>query len=78
MIVPDRFIFCRRCQGYIFEDCVASRPDPERFVAEFSGSSRTVAEYLLAEMLEYQPAEIQQLLLRTSLLDRSTESWRTC
>jgi LuxR family transcriptional regulator, maltose regulon positive regulatory protein len=45
-------------------------PDPERFVAEFSGSTRTVAEYLLAEMLECQPAEVQQLLLRTSLLDR--------
>ena len=49
---------------------MASSPDPERFVAEFSGSSRTVAEYLLAEMLECQPAEVQQLLLRTSLLDR--------
>ncbi len=47
-----------------------SSPDPERFIAEFSGSSRTVAEYLLAEMLECQPAEVQQLLLRTSLLDR--------
>ncbi|HEY2508388.1 MAG TPA: LuxR C-terminal-related transcriptional regulator [Streptosporangiaceae bacterium] len=44
--------------------------DPERLVAEFSGSSRTVAEYLLAEMLESQPADVQQLLLRTSLLDR--------
>jgi LuxR family transcriptional regulator, maltose regulon positive regulatory protein len=49
---------------------LASSPDPERFVAEFSGSSRTVAEYLLAEMLDCQPAEVQQLLLRTSLLDR--------
>jgi LuxR family transcriptional regulator, maltose regulon positive regulatory protein len=49
---------------------LASSPDPERFVSEFSGSSRTVAEYLLAEMLECQPAEVQQLLLRTSLLDR--------
>jgi LuxR family transcriptional regulator, maltose regulon positive regulatory protein len=49
---------------------LASSPDPDRFVAEFSGSSRTVAEYLLAEMLECQPAEVQQLLLRTSLLDR--------
>jgi LuxR family maltose regulon positive regulatory protein len=49
---------------------LASSPDPERFVAEFSGSSRTVAEYLLAEMLELQPPEVQQLLLRTSLLDR--------
>jgi LuxR family transcriptional regulator, maltose regulon positive regulatory protein len=49
---------------------LAHSRDPERFVAEFSGSSRTVAEYLLAEMLETQPAGIQQLLLRTSLLDR--------
>jgi LuxR family maltose regulon positive regulatory protein len=49
---------------------LASSPDPERFVTEFSGSSRTVAEYLLAEMLECQPAGVQQLLLRTSLLDR--------
>ena len=30
-------------------------PDPERFAAEFSGSERTVAEYLLAEVLERQP-----------------------
>ncbi|GIF53044.1 LuxR family maltose regulon positive regulatory protein [Asanoa ferruginea] len=49
---------------------MASSPDSERFVDEFSGSNRTVAEYLLAEMLDGQPAEIQQLLLRTSLLDR--------
>lgn len=45
-------------------------PDPERFVAEFSGSDRTVAEYLLAEMLDRQPPDVQNLLLRTSILDR--------
>jgi LuxR family transcriptional regulator, maltose regulon positive regulatory protein len=44
--------------------------NPERFVAEFSGSDRTVAEYLIAEMLERQPPDVQDLLLRTSLLDR--------
>jgi LuxR family maltose regulon positive regulatory protein len=49
---------------------LAGRRDPERFVTEFSGSSRTVSEYLIAEMLERQPAEVQQLLVRTSLLDR--------
>ena len=49
---------------------LAGHPDPERFVAEFSGSDRTVAEYLMAEMLERQPAEVQGLLLRTSVLDR--------
>src|SRR5712691_11580523 len=49
---------------------LADHPDPERFVAEFSGSERMVAEYLLAEMLERQPDDVQDLLLRTSLLDR--------
>jgi LuxR family transcriptional regulator, maltose regulon positive regulatory protein len=49
---------------------LAGHPDPERFVAEFSGSDRAVAEYLLAEMLERQPGEVQNLLLRTCLLDR--------
>ena len=49
---------------------LADHPDPEQFVAEFSGSDRTVAEYLIAEMLGRQPDDVQQLLLRTSLLDR--------
>jgi len=49
---------------------LAGHPDPEQFVAEFSGNDRMVAEYLIAEMLERQPADVQDLLLRTSLLDR--------
>ena len=49
---------------------LAGHPDPERFIAEFSGSERTVADYLVAEMLERQPDDVQELLLRTSLLDR--------
>jgi LuxR family maltose regulon positive regulatory protein len=49
---------------------LAGHPDPERFVAEFSGSDRTVAEYLMAEMLERQPPEVRRLLMRTSVLDR--------
>jgi LuxR family maltose regulon positive regulatory protein len=49
---------------------LAGHPDPERFVAEFSGSDRTVAEYLMAEMLERQTPEVQGLLLRTCVLDR--------
>ncbi|MCW2890612.1 MAG: LuxR family transcriptional regulator [Actinomycetia bacterium] len=49
---------------------LAGHPAPERFVAEFSGSDRTVAEYLIAEMLERQPEDVQDLLLRTSLLDQ--------
>jgi LuxR family transcriptional regulator, maltose regulon positive regulatory protein len=59
---------------------LAGHPDPERFVADFSGTNRAVAdfsgtnravaEYLLAEMLERQPGDVQDLLLRTCLLDQ--------
>ena len=45
-------------------------PEPERFVAEFSGSDRAVSEYLIAEMMDRQPTAAQDLLLRTSVLDR--------
>ena len=49
---------------------LSTHPDPERFVAEFSGSERTVAGYLLAEVLERQPADVRDVLLRTSILAR--------
>jgi LuxR family maltose regulon positive regulatory protein len=49
---------------------VAGHPDPERFAAEFSGSERTVAEYLLAEVLDRQSERVRRLLLRTSVLER--------
>jgi hypothetical protein len=49
---------------------LAGHPDPEQFIAEFSGSDRTVAEYLMAEVLDRQPPQVQRLLLRTSVLDR--------
>ena len=49
---------------------LSSHPDPERFVSEFSGSERTVAGYLLAEVLERQPPEVRDLLLRTAILER--------
>ena len=49
---------------------LAGHDDPDRFAAEFSGSERTVAEYLLAEVLERQTEEVRRLLLRTSILER--------
>jgi LuxR family transcriptional regulator, maltose regulon positive regulatory protein len=49
---------------------LAGHPDPGRFAAEFSGSERTVAEYLLAEVLERQSEQVRRLLLRTSMLER--------
>jgi LuxR family maltose regulon positive regulatory protein len=49
---------------------LAGHPHPERFVAEFTGSERTVADYLFAEVLERQPVQARRLLLRTSILER--------
>jgi LuxR family maltose regulon positive regulatory protein len=49
---------------------LADHPDTERFADEFSGSERTVAEYLLAEVLERQSEQVRRLLLRTSVLER--------
>lgn len=49
---------------------LAGHGDPDRFAAEFSGSERTVAEYLLAEVLDRQREPVRRLLLRTSVLER--------
>ncbi|HEY6761495.1 MAG TPA: AAA family ATPase [Baekduia sp.] len=49
---------------------LSGHPEPERFVAAFSGTDRAVAEYLMAEMLERQPPAVQGMLLRTALVDR--------
>jgi LuxR family transcriptional regulator, maltose regulon positive regulatory protein len=49
---------------------LAGHGDPGRFAAEFSGSERTVAEYLLAEVLDRQSEEVRRLLLRTCLVER--------
>jgi LuxR family transcriptional regulator, maltose regulon positive regulatory protein len=49
---------------------LAGHEDPGRFAAGFSGTERTVAEYLLAEVLDRQPAAVRRLLLRTSVLER--------
>src|SRR5215467_11796572 len=49
---------------------LAGHPDPGRLAAEFSGTERTVAEYLLAEVLDRQDNTVRRLLLRTSILER--------
>lgn len=48
---------------------LSGHPDPDGFVAAFSGTDRAIGEYLMAEMLERQPLEVQQMLLRTSVAD---------
>jgi LuxR family transcriptional regulator, maltose regulon positive regulatory protein len=46
------------------------RQDPSGFIVAFSGGDRHVADYLVAEVLERQPEELREFLLRTSLLER--------
>jgi LuxR family maltose regulon positive regulatory protein len=48
---------------------LAEHPEPARLAEQFSGTERTVAEYLLAEVLDRQPEPVRRLLLRTSVLD---------
>ncbi|WP_426367026.1 LuxR C-terminal-related transcriptional regulator [Streptomyces sp. E-08] len=47
-----------------------SSPDPELYLKEFEAGRGTIADFLLAEVLERQPPETQDLLLRISVLDR--------
>lgn len=49
---------------------LSGHPEPDRFVDEFSGTDRAIGEYLMAEMFERQPSEVQSMLLRTSVADR--------
>src|SRR4029453_6726811 len=46
------------------------RPAPAAFVAAFAGGHRLVADYLMAEVLDRQPASTRRFLLATSVLHR--------
>jgi LuxR family maltose regulon positive regulatory protein len=46
------------------------RTDPAAFVEAFTGGHRLVVDYLMAEVLERQPAPVRRFLLVTSVLDR--------
>lgn len=46
------------------------RADPGSFIRAFTGSHRYILDYLVEEVLERQPQDIQQFLLQTSVLER--------
>jgi LuxR family maltose regulon positive regulatory protein len=46
------------------------RQDASAFIAAFQGDNRHVADYLSAEVLERQPRQVREFLLRTSVLRR--------
>ena len=46
--------------------------DVRRFVAEFAGSNRYILDYLVEEVFQRQAPDVQDFLLKTSILDRLT------
>lgn len=46
--------------------------DPAKFITAFTGGHRLVLDFLIEEVIEQQPAEIQAFLLQTSVLERLT------
>jgi LuxR family transcriptional regulator, maltose regulon positive regulatory protein len=45
------------------------QPDPHRFVTEFAGDDRSIADYLTGEVLERQPEALRSFLLRTCIVE---------
>jgi LuxR family transcriptional regulator, maltose regulon positive regulatory protein len=45
------------------------QPDPRRFVAELAGDDKSIADYLVGEVLERQPEELRTFLLRTCVVE---------
>jgi LuxR family transcriptional regulator, maltose regulon positive regulatory protein len=48
---------------------LGQREDPERAALGFRGDTGNVADYLIAEVLDRQPADLRQFLLETSIVD---------
>jgi LuxR family maltose regulon positive regulatory protein len=51
---------------------LTDHPEPGRFVEEFTGDHRTVADYLVGEVLSRLPAPDRDFLLQTCVVDRLT------
>ena len=49
---------------------MADHPDPEQFVKSLIAEDSAVAGYLVEEVLNAQPADVRDLLLRTSVLEQ--------
>ena len=74
---PEIAALERRTEGWIAGLQLAGlsmrgRGDLPGFIQAFTGSSRYVLDYLIGEVLDRQPAEVQDFLLKTSVLSRFT------
>jgi LuxR family maltose regulon positive regulatory protein len=65
----------RRTEGwaaglYLAALSLAGRRDAAAFIKTFAGDNRHIVDYLMAEVLDSQPAQMRSFLLRTSILGR--------
>jgi len=72
---PDIATLNARTDGWIAGLQMAAislrgRADTSGFVAAFAGSQRFIFDYLLEEVLNRQPPEVREFLLRTSVLEQ--------
>ncbi len=71
----DAASLAQRTEGWIVGLQLAvlslqQQTDKHAFVAAFAGDDRYVMDYLLEEVIQRQPAEIQMFMLKTSCLER--------
>ena len=72
---PDLSQLMERTEGwpagvYLAAISLRGHPSPHAFIRQFTGNNRFIVDFLAEEVLGRQPAEIQQFLARTSILNR--------
>ncbi len=72
---PDMAVLEERMEGWIAGLQLAGismrdRADKSAFIRSLSGSQRFILNYLVEEVLSQQPADVQQFLLDTSIVER--------
>jgi LuxR family transcriptional regulator, maltose regulon positive regulatory protein len=69
----DVELLCQRTEGwaaglYLAALSLGGSTDAGALIATFDGDNRHIADYLMAEVLDAQPAHLRRFLLRTSIL----------
>ncbi len=57
---------------YLAALSLRGHPSPHTFIGEFTGDNRFIADFLAEEVLNRQPPDVREFLLRTSILGRFT------
>ena len=70
----DADVLHERTEGWVAGLSLAAlslrdHPDPTKFVRTFAGDERPVGDYLIEEVLQRQPSQLRDFLLRTSVVD---------